>query len=135
MRRTVGWSAALALASLFLWLVARRRGRGLVGAGERPDWRYAMGRLRGIVSPPVEITPPPPGVRFEHDVEVAVRDGTILRVNVFRPEGGGRYPVIMCAHPYGKDNLPKRGLLGYRPPAQYRMIRQPKPVSWSAWTT
>ena len=130
----MGWSAALALASL-LWLVARRRGRGLVGAGERPDWRYAMGRLRGIVSPPVEITPPPPGVRFEHDVEVTVRDGTILRVNVFRPEGGGRYPVIMCAHPYGKDNLPKRGLLGYQPPAQYRMIRQPKPVSWSAWTT
>ncbi|MDQ3864876.1 MAG: CocE/NonD family hydrolase, partial [Actinomycetota bacterium] len=93
------------------------------------------GRLRGIVSPPVEITPPPEGVRFEHDVEVAVRDGTILRVNVYRPEGDGSYPVIMCAHPYGKDGLPERGPFGYRPPTQYRVIRQPKPVTWSAWTT
>jgi len=103
--------------------------------GERPDWRYAIGRLRGIVSPPVEITPPPPGIRFEQDVEVAVRDGTILRVNVFRPERAGHYPVVMCAHPYGKDRLPKRGPFGYQPPPQYRMIRQPKPVTFSAWTT
>ncbi len=78
---------------------------------------------------------PPPGIRFEHDVEVTVRDGTILHVNVFRPERDGRYPVIMCAHPYGKDRLPKRGPFGYRPPLQYRMLRQPKPVIWSAWTT
>ena len=104
-------------------------------AGERPDWRYAIERLRGIVSPPVEILPPPSGVRFEHDVEVAVRDGTILRVNVFRPERDGRYPVILCAHPYGKDNLPKRGPFGYKPPLRYRMLRQPKPIAWSAWTT
>lgn len=127
--------AGIALA-LLLWrrrIVHRRK--GLRTAGERPGWRYALGRLRGIVSPPVEITPPPPGVRFEKDVEVAVRDGTILRVNVFRPEGDGRYPVIMCAHPYGKDRLPRRGPLGYQPPPQYRLLRQPKPVSWSAWTT
>ena len=103
--------------------------------GERPDWRYAIERLRGFVSPPVEITPPPPAVRFEHDVEVAVRDGTILRVNVFRPEEDGSYPVIMCAHPYGKDRLPERGPFGYRPPPQYRMLRQPKRVTFSAWTT
>jgi predicted acyl esterase len=103
--------------------------------GERPDWRYATGRLRGIVSPPVEITPPPPGILLEHDIEVAVRDGTILRVNVFRPERDGSYPVMMCAHPYGKDRLPTRSPSGYRPPPQYRMIRQPKRVTFSAWTT
>jgi uncharacterized protein len=127
--------AGMALA-LLLWrrLVYRRR-KGQMSPGERPDWRYAIRRLRGIVSPPVEITPPPPGIRFEHDVEVAVRDGTILRVNVFRPEGDGRHPVIMCAHPYGKDGIPKRGPSGYRPPAQYRMIRQPKRVTFSALTT
>jgi uncharacterized protein len=104
-------------------------------AGEKPTLRYAIGRLRGIVVPPVEISPPPSGVCLEHDVEVAVRDGTILRVNVFRPEGDGRYPVIMCAHPYGKDNLPKRGPFGYRPLPQYRMLRQPKSVTFSAWTS
>jgi predicted acyl esterase len=68
-------------------------------------------------------------------VEVAVRDGTILRVNVFRPEREGSYPVILCAHPYGKDNLPERGPFGYKPPPPYRFLRQPKPLSWSAWTT
>jgi uncharacterized protein len=66
---------------------------------------------------------------------VAVRDGTTLRVNVFRPDGEGRYPVILCAHPYGKDRLPGRGRSGYRAPTQYRMLRQPEPVAFSAWTT
>jgi uncharacterized protein len=134
-RRKALWLAGMALA-LLLWrrLLYRRR-LGLISPGERPDWRYAIGRLRGIVSPPVEITPPPQGVLFEHDVEVAVRDGTILRVNVFRPEGVGSYPVILCAHPYGKDGLLERGPSGYRPPAQYRVIRQPRPVTFSAWTS
>jgi uncharacterized protein len=103
--------------------------------GERPDWRYAINRLRGIVSPPVEIAPPPLGIRFERDVEVAVRDGTVLRANVFRPEGDGSYPVIMCTHPYGKDRLPERGPFGYRPLPQYRMLRQPKALTFSAWTS
>jgi predicted acyl esterase len=103
--------------------------------GERPDWRYAIGRLRGIVAPPVKIAPPPPGIRFEKDLEMTVSDGTILRVNVFRPEGGGSHPVILCAHPYGKDNLPERGPFGYRPLPQYRMLRQPKPLTFSAWTS
>jgi predicted acyl esterase len=114
--------------------LARRRSAPST-PGERPNSRYAIGRLRGIVAPPVQITPPPASIHFEHDVEVAVSDGTILHVNVFRPEGDGRYPVIMCAHPYGKDNLPKRGPFGYRPPPQYHMLRQPESVTFSAWTT
>ena len=124
--------AALVLAGVVA-LVRRRR--GVAGAGEGPGWRYAVGRLRGILSPPVTITPPPAGVRFERDIGVAVRDGTTLRVNVFRPEGEGRYPVILCAHPYGKDRLPGRGMFGYRVPTQYRMLRQPRSLTFSAWTT
>jgi uncharacterized protein len=137
MRKKMRWLTAMAMALLLAGGVAlaRRRRSASSTPGERPDWRYAVGRLRGIIAPPVKITPPPPAVRFEHDVEVAVRDGTILRVNVFRPQGGGPYPVILCAHPYGKDKLPKRGPFGYRPPPQYHMLRQPSPVSWSAWTT
>ncbi len=136
MRSKALLGAGVALTLLIFWRRhTKRRERGLMAAGERPDWRYAIERLRGIVSPPVEITPPPPGVRFERDIEVAVSDGTILRVNVFRPERDGNYPVIMCAHPYGKDRLPRRGPSGYRPPPQYRMIRQPEPVTWSAWTS
>ena len=73
---------------------------------------------------------------FEHDVAVGVRDGTVLRVNVFRPSGEGTHPAILCAHPYGKDNLPtpKRGG-GFKVAMQYRLLRMPEPVSFSAWTS
>jgi uncharacterized protein len=96
---------------------------------------YALDRIRRALAPPVTITPPPRGVRFERDVPVAVRDGTTLRVNVFRPVAQGRYSVVMCAHPYGKDHLPKRRRIGYLPEMQYRIMRQSAPVKVSAWTS
>lgn len=96
---------------------------------------YALDRIRRALTPPVTITPPPRGVRFERDVPVAVRDGTTLRVNVFRPVAEGRYSVVMCAHPYGKDHLPKRRRIGYLPEMQYRIMRQSAPVKVSAWTS
>lgn len=39
----------------------------------------------------------------EKDVAVPMRDGATLRANVFRPVGEGRWPVILCLSPYGKD--------------------------------
>ena len=39
----------------------------------------------------------------DKDVPIAVRDGAILRANVFRPARPGRYPVIMSMGIYGKD--------------------------------
>jgi uncharacterized protein len=97
--------------------------------------RYALTRLRGIARPPVTVTEPPPGIRVERDVAVPVRDGTVLRVNVFRPEGDEPVPVIMCAHPYGKDGLPRHGRFGWRFDRQYRVLRQTGPVSFSALTS
>ena len=97
--------------------------------------RYALSRLHGIARPPVTVTEPPAGIGIERDVEVPVRDGTILRVNVFRPQAGGPVPVIMCAHPYGKDALPRRTRRGYRFDVQYRVLRQPGPVAFSSLTT
>jgi putative CocE/NonD family hydrolase len=32
-----------------------------------------------------------------------MRDGVVLRANVFRPEGAGRWPVLLNRTPYGKD--------------------------------
>jgi predicted acyl esterase len=32
-----------------------------------------------------------------------MRDGTVLRANVFRPSGEGRWPVLLTRLPYGKD--------------------------------
>lgn len=104
-------------------------------ADDQPGLAYALTRLRGILKPPVRILPPPEGVVFERDAAVPMTDGTILRVNVFRPETEGRFPVLLCAHPYGKDRLPARGAFGYRIPFQYRIIRQPAPVAFSAWTS
>ena len=98
---------------------------------------YVIDRLRGLLRPPVTVRPAPEAeIVFERDVGVTVRDGTVLRVNVFRPPGEAPHPVLMCAHPYGKDNLPTptRGG-GFKPSIQYRIFRMPEPVSFSAWTS
>jgi uncharacterized protein len=44
-----------------------------------------------------------PGMIFERNVEVAMTDGLALRVNVYRPDKPGRFPVVMLHGPYGKD--------------------------------
>jgi predicted acyl esterase len=44
-----------------------------------------------------------PGMIFDHDVPVTMTDGLQLRVNIYRPEKPGRYPVLMLMGPYGKD--------------------------------
>ena len=42
----------------------------------------------------------------EKDVQIPLRDGTLLYGDVFRPDGGGeRFPVIMNIGPYMKDRL------------------------------
>lgn len=42
-------------------------------------------------------------MRVEKNVPVHVRDGNVLRANVYRPDAPGRYPVLMTHGPYGKD--------------------------------
>jgi predicted acyl esterase len=71
------------------------------------DMHHVRTRLRLLRRPNVIITAPPAGVEFDHDVAIPARDGTILRANVFRPPGAEPCPAILCAHPYGKDGLPK----------------------------
>ena len=39
---------------------------------------------------------------IERDVPVPAGDGVVLRADVFRPEGPGRYPVILSYGPYAK---------------------------------
>ena len=97
--------------------------------------RFAWGQLRRRLFVPVTITEPPAGVLAEWNVAVPMRDGVLLRANVFRPRDDAQHPVLVCAHPYGKDNLPRRRRFraGYRTPLQYRML-QTGPVTHSAWT-
>lgn len=39
----------------------------------------------------------------EFDVPAIMRDGTVLRANVYRPAGDGQWPVLLTRLPYGKD--------------------------------
>jgi uncharacterized protein len=40
---------------------------------------------------------------LDKDVAITMRDGAVLRANVFRPKEAGTYPVLMTFGPYGKD--------------------------------
>ena len=97
--------------------------------------RYAWGQLKRRVAVPVTITEPPSDALVEWNVAVPMRDGILLRVNVFRPDDDEEHPVLLCAHPYGKDRLPRRRRFrpGYRTPMQYHLM-QSGPVRHSAWT-
>src|SRR3546814_19521278 len=95
----------------------------------------AAAKIRRMRHPLVTITPPPDGIVFERDVPVPMRDGTLLRANVFRPETPGRYPAIVSAHPYVKARLPRRRHRGGYPiPRQYRLPPPDQAFSHSAWT-
>lgn len=99
--------------------------------------RYALARLRSLLRSPVQVYAPEPGaVLIQRDVAVTTRDGTVLRVNVHLPCGAGPFPVLLSAHPYGKDNVPakRRWGRGYAVPFQYRILRPPSPIRFSSLT-
>ena len=45
-----------------------------------------------------------PTVIIEHGVEVKMRDGVILRTDIYRPNAPGKFPVILKRTPYDKHN-------------------------------
>src|SRR5438477_10633085 len=49
---------------------------------------------------------PPAGPNFssEKDVAIPMRDGVVLRADVLRPRGDGRFPTLVYRTPYGKHN-------------------------------
>lgn len=100
----------------------------------QPGLSYLRQRLRGILFPSVRVKAPPNDLVRETDLEVVVRDGTTLRVNVHRPQEPGRYPVLISYHPYGKDLLPRRRWGRYQPLITYRLLRQTGPFELSALT-
>lgn len=42
--------------------------------------------------------------RVDRDVAVPMRDGAVLRADLYRPAGDGRFPVLVFRTPYGKHN-------------------------------
>ena len=39
---------------------------------------------------------------IEFDCEAVMRDGTVIRYDVYRPDGEGQYPCITTYGPYSK---------------------------------
>jgi len=56
------------------------------------------------------VTTPFNHVTVDKDVGVPMRDGTVLRADVYRPADPGRYPVLMQRTPYNKEFLPLTAL-------------------------
>lgn len=56
------------------------------------------------------------GVTVEYDLPVPMRDGTVLRADVYRPAGGGNLPVLLQRTPYNK-RFAQTGV--YQHPAWY----------------
>lgn len=48
-------------------------------------------------------TPRTYSVQTDFDVPATMRDGTVLRANIYRPVGDGPFPVLLTRLPYGKD--------------------------------
>jgi len=60
------------------------------------------------------------GMRIDWDVPIKMDDGLVLRVDVYRPEGEGRFPVILSYGPYAKGLAFQDGY----PSAWQRMVAE-----------
>lgn len=96
---------------------------------------YAWQRRRAALHPPVTVYPMPADVTKDEDVEVRMRDGVVLRLNLFRPAGEGPFPVILSAHPYGKDQVPEKKGGRWSLNKQFRIMNQPEPLEISDQTS
>ena len=83
---------------------ANRRGRG---------WRLSLGAAAVVVLGGTAAAPAANAeggkaadkceFTVEKDVPATMRDGTVLRSNVFTPKGDGEFPVILMRLPYNKE--------------------------------
>src|SRR5690349_18467630 len=86
---------------------------------------YARARLMALLRPPITVYPMPADVTKEEDVAVQLRDGVTLRLNLYRPAtADGPLPVLLSAHPYRKDALPRRRRNGWSINPQFRVMNQ-----------
>jgi predicted acyl esterase len=40
---------------------------------------------------------------FEKNIDIPLKEGGLVRANVYRPKAAGRHPVLVTYGPYGKD--------------------------------
>ena len=75
------------------------------------------------------LSQPEYGVIFEEDVPIRVRDGTVLRADVYRPDApdGSEFPVLMSLSAYQKS-LDR--ILPHEAP--FTHVERPEPDWWTA---
>ncbi|HLE36830.1 MAG TPA: CocE/NonD family hydrolase, partial [Candidatus Acidoferrales bacterium] len=61
---------------------------------------HISGVLKYGIAPPAEIIK-------ENDVAVPMRDGVVLRADIWRPAGEGKFPVLVYRTPYDKRRAPE----------------------------
>ncbi len=79
-----------------------------------------------------------PGMKELKDVGIPMRDGIRLMGNIYLPDNTGKYPVIMCMTPYGKDQQPEHfeifsvfGIdIGDIKTSDYTVFEGPDPAFW-----
>lgn len=109
---------------------------------DRSGWQEVMrwaqelpAFLEHVVHPHVQVSEAPASVVRHRNLEAPTRDGTVLRLDAYRPKDDpAPRPVILSAHPYGKDNLPQRKGGMWLVSPQYRLFRMPEPVQFSEFT-
>ncbi len=68
-----------------------------------------------------------PNMIVERNVPVPMRDGVVLRADVYRPDAPGRFPVLVMRTPYGKDGALESGeenTISRAPRAGYAVVVQ-----------
>ena len=68
------------------------------------------------------------GMHIDWDVPIAMDDGLVLRADVFRPPGGGRWPVLLSYGPYAKGLAFQDGY----PSAWQRMVAEHPDVAYGS---
>src|SRR5262245_54820478 len=74
----------------------------------RPPGRWAdrpLGLARAVTG----------DVRIQFDVPARMRDGTMLRADIYRPEDGGPWPTLLSRTPYGKGDPREQLVAGLDP--------------------
>ena len=90
--RTPGLTTAWLLAAAIALLTAcADRNPANAPAGESPGDARSLPELGNIV--------------VDVNVAVPMRDGVVLRADVYRPPGPGKHPVLIMRTPYGKDDV------------------------------
>jgi uncharacterized protein len=80
-----------------LFVLGCALGAGVLAASPTSKHYRKPGRIE------VTVQQAPQSILWDRDVSVMMRDGVRLLVNVYRPLGQGRWPVVMSASWYGKD--------------------------------